>query len=222
MRGVRRLPDPIAIDGPAASGKTTVGRAIAGRYGYRFLDTGLMYRAATLAGLRAGVPPEAEHLEQLLAELDLRVEGDADGGRVFLGAEDVTQRMRDPEVEANVSAYSALAGLRERMVALQQDFAAEGRVILAGRDIGTVVLPDAPLKFYLEASESARARRRGEQASQESESARRDISRRDVTDSTRKVSPLKPAADAIVIDTTEMTLEQVLEFALERVRCAID
>ena len=181
-----------------------------------------MYRAATLAGLRMGVPPGPRVPKELLAVLDLRVKADGEGSRVLLGDEDVTPRMRDAEVEANVSAYSAIPELRDRMVALQRGFAAEGLSVLAGRDIGTVVLPDAPLKFYLEASESARARRRGEQASQKAESARRDISRRDVTDSTRAVSPLRPAADAIVIDTTELSLAEVLELALEKVLCASD
>jgi len=214
------LPECIAIDGPAASGKSTVGKAIAKRFGYRFLDTGLMYRAVTLAGIRAEISPVAGEVDGLLANLALRIEPDAEGSRVFLGDEDVTPRMRDPEVEANVSVYSAIAEVREEMVRVQREFARRGPSVLVGRDIGTVVLPDAPVKFYLEASETARAERRGEQATQRAESARRDISQRDAVDSTRAVSPLHPAEDAIVIDTTEMTLDEVLEFALEKVQCA--
>jgi len=220
LRAMGKLPECIAIDGPAASGKSTVGKAIAKRFGYRFLDTGLMYRAVTLAGLRLGIAPVAGEVDELLANLALRLEPDGEGSRVFLGDEDVTPRMRDPEVEAKVSAYSAIAEIRAELVRVQREFARSGPSILAGRDIGTVVLPDAPLKFYLEASETARAERRGEQATQKAESALRDISQRDAVDSARAVSPLRPAEDAIIIDTTEMTLDEVLEFALEKVQCA--
>ena len=216
----KRLPDCIAIDGPAASGKTTVGSAIAKKYGYLFLDTGLMYRAVTLAGLRANVAPGSKGMAKLLRGLALRVQATSEGTRVFLGDEDVTSRLRDAEVEANVSAYSAVPAVREAMVAHQRRIAASGRAVLAGRDIGTVVLPEAPLKLYLDAAESARARRRGEQATQKATEARKDIANRDVTDSTRAVSPLRPAEDAVVIDTTDMTLEDVLELALEKVACA--
>ena len=216
----KRLPDCIAIDGPAASGKTTVGSAIAKKYGYLFLDTGLMYRAVTLAGLRANVAPGSKGMAKLLRGLALRVQATSEGTRVFLGDEDVTPRLRDADVEANVSAYSAVPAVREAMVAHQRRIAASGRAVLAGRDIGTVVLPEAPLKLYLDAAESARARRRGEQATQKATEARKDIANRDVTDSTRAVSPLRPAEDAVVIDTTDMTLEDVLELALEKVACA--
>jgi len=214
------LPDCIAIDGPAASGKTTVGSAIARKHGYRFLDTGLMYRAVTLAALRAGVEPDSRDLARLIADLDLRVEATPEGTRVFLGEEDVTPRLRDPEVEANVSKYSAIPEVREAMVEHQRRIAAAGRVVVAGRDIGTVVLPGAPLKLYLDASEAARARRRGEQMTQAAAEARKAIVSRDVVDSSRAVSPLRPADDAVVIDTTEMTLEEVIQLALEKVACA--
>jgi cytidylate kinase len=214
-----QLPECIAIDGPAASGKTTVGSAIARKYGYLFLDTGLMYRAVTLAGLRAKVGPGSTRIGKLLAGLNLRVDATKEGTRVFLGDEDVTPRLRDPDVEANVSKYAAIPAVREAMVAHQRRIAALGKAVLAGRDIGTVVLPDAPLKLYLDASEDARARRRGEQATQQAAEARKDIASRDVVDSSRQVSPLRPAEDAVVIDTTEMTLEEVLEFALKRVTC---
>jgi len=216
----RKLPRCIAIDGPAASGKTTVGTAIARRFGYSFLDTGLMYRAVALAGLRMGIPPVAGEVGGLLARLELRVEPDETGSRVYLGSEDVTPRLRDADVEASVSAYSAIPEVREAMVREQRKIARRGRAVLAGRDIGTVVLPDAPVKLYLDASEAARANRRGEQASQPADSARRDISNRDRVDSGRAVSPLKPAEDAIVIDTTDLSLEAVIAIALEKVACA--
>ena len=214
------LPDCIAIDGPAASGKSTVGSAIARKFGYLFLDTGLMYRAVTLAALRGQIAATSSRIPKLLATLNLRVEATSEGTSVYLGPEDVTARLKDPEVEANVSAYAAVPAIREAMVAEQRRIASEGRAVLAGRDIGTVVLPHAPLKLYLDASEDARARRRGVQATQHTRDARKDIANRDVTDSTRSVSPLRPAEDAIVIDTTQMSLEEVLQLALEKVSCA--
>ena len=161
----KRLPDCIAIDGPAASGKTTVGSAIAKKYGYLFLDTGLMYRAVTLAGLRANVAPGSKGMAKLLRGLALRVQATSEGTRVFLGDEDVTSRLRDAEVEANVSAYSAVPAVREAMVAHQRRIAASGRAVLAGRDIGTVVLPEAPLKLYLDAYEESGASPRRRSAS---------------------------------------------------------
>lgn len=216
----KSLPDCIAIDGPAASGKTTVGSAIARKYGYLFLDTGLMYRAVTLAGLRSGTAPVPGAVDALLAKLRLRVEADTEGTRIFLGDEDVTPRLRDPEVEANVSSWAAVPEVREAMVRQQRRIARSGRAVLAGRDIGTVVLPKARLKLYLDADEDARAARRGTQASQVTASAQRDIASRDGVDSTRAISPLRPAEDAFVIDTTHMTLDEVLKLALEKVSCA--
>ncbi len=218
-------PFPIAIDGPAASGKSTLGRTLAELLGYVFLDTGLMYRAYTLAALRAKIPAsDARANEGLANSLDLRVRASLDT-HVFIGTDDVTPRLRDPEVEANVSAYSAIAGVREVMVAKQREIAESGPAILAGRDIGTVVLPGAPLKFYLEASDEARATRRSAQAgdwgqAQHVHEAKRDIVGRDVIDSGRTTSPLRPADDAIIIDTTDMTMAEVIEFAMETVRCA--
>jgi cytidylate kinase len=216
----RRLPDTIAIDGPAASGKTTVGMAIAEKYGYLFLDTGLMYRAVTLAALRSNIPATSEAARKLLMYLSLSVQVTRDGTRVLLGAEDVTVHLRDADVEARVSDYAAIPEVREAMVRQQRAIAAKGNAVLAGRDIGTVVLPNAPLKLYFHASEDARAERRGSQAIQAAEAARRDIANRDKKDSGREVSPLKPAADAIVIDTTNMALEDVVKLALEKVSCA--
>ncbi|MGE5594902.1 MAG: (d)CMP kinase [Hyphomicrobiales bacterium] len=213
------LPRTIAIDGPAASGKTTLGRALAERFGYRFLDTGLMYRAFTLAALRAGVAPgDPGACGELAAKLDMRVVIGADT-HIFLGDEDVTGELRSPEVEANVSAYSAIPAVRQAMVARQREVASEAMAVLAGRDIGTVVLPDAPLKFYLEASEAARAERRARQSAQwgtqqRPQESHRDITARDAIDSTRKHSPLEPAADAIRIDTTDLTLDEMVERAM--------
>lgn len=161
-RMTKKLPDCIAIDGPAASGKTTVGSAIAKKYGYLFLDTGLMYRAVTFAGLRRKIPPVAGEVDRLLGELKLKVVADELGSRIYLAGEDVTPHLRDADVEANVSKYAAIPEIREAMVRQQRKVAKGGRAILAGRDIGTVVLPKAALKLYLDADEEARGAAAGD------------------------------------------------------------
>ncbi|MBA4181431.1 MAG: (d)CMP kinase [Anaerolinea sp.] len=217
------LPDPIAIDGPAASGKSTLGEALSARFGYRFLDTGLMYRAVTLAAIRAGVAPVEDACATLLKHLELTLRGEPIA-HVYLGPEDVTPLLRDDAVEKNVSKYAALPVVRTAMVRQQRAFALQGRAVLAGRDIGTVVLPEAPLKFYLEASEAARARRRSAQTGewgreQHHDEAHRDIAVRDEVDSAREASPMRPAGDAIIINTTDMTLDEVVHFVMEKVLC---
>lgn len=219
-----QLPATIAIDGPAASGKSTLGRALAERFGYAFLDTGLMYRAFTLAALRAGVPAGEQPCAALAAELDMRVEATVET-HVFLDGEDVTSHLRDPEVEANVSAFSALPPVRDAMVKQQREIAARQPSVLAGRDIGTVVLPDAALKFYLDASAEARAERRRKQfggwgKEQAARDTQRDIASRDAVDTSRATSPLRPAEDAIIVDTTALALDEMIAFAMEKVKCA--
>ncbi|MFN8508726.1 MAG: (d)CMP kinase [Dehalococcoidia bacterium] len=211
------LPAPIAIDGPAASGKTTVGQALAAEFGYLFLDTGLMYRAFALAAMRAGIDAtDAAACEALAASLPLSARAGSET-RILLGDEDVTAELREPAVEGNVSRYAALPGVRAAMVTRQRDIAASAPAVLAGRDIGTVVLPDAPLKLFLTASEGARAVRRAEQQHEDAEQALRDIHGRDTSDSSRKTAPLARADDAIELDTTAMPLDEVLAFARARV-----
>ena len=208
-------PSPIAIDGPAASGKTTIGRALARELGFGFLDTGAMYRAFTVAALEAGTPPsDVAGCESLAARLAMTTEVSLDT-RILLDGRDVTGRLRDDDVESAVSGYSAIPGVREAMVQRQRDIAAGGRVILAGRDIGTVVLPDAPVKVFLTASSEERARRRSVQSMAAGEAgsvakAEADISARDQTDSTRVASPLRPAEDALVLDSTTLSEDEVL------------
>jgi cytidylate kinase len=225
MSGSRHLPSPIAIDGPAASGKSTVGAALVERFGYTFLDTGLMYRAIALKAVREQVDPaDATAVARLLADAHMSVEA-REATRIRLGSEDVTDLLRAPEVEANVSRYAAIPAVREAMVALQREVARNGLIALAGRDIGTVVLPGASIKVYLEASETARAERRSAQAGewgerQDSAKARENITARDALDTTRKTSPLRPADDAIVIDTTNLSLEETVARVLELVECA--
>jgi cytidylate kinase len=163
-----RLPTPIAIDGPAASGKSTVGQALAACFGYRFLDTGLMYRAISLAALRAGIPAtDEDRCAELARTAPLRVVATADTA-IFLGDEDVTAELKSAPVETAVSDYSRIAALRPPRVERQRATASEAPTAVAGRDIGTVVFPDAALKFFLDASADARSRRRGTQARQAS------------------------------------------------------
>ena len=215
------LPDVIAIDGPAASGKSTLGFLLAQQLGYLYLDTGSMYRAMTLAAIRHGVALDDAPALTALAEqvdLDVRPPGEAADGRqytVMLEGEDVTWALRLPEVDAAVSAVSAVPGVRTRMVERQRAMARRGHVIMVGRDIGTVVMPDAPLKLYIVATAHERARRRLRDRrllgyDDDFETILADVVRRDHIDSTRTHSPLRPAADSIVIDTTGRAVAEVM------------
>jgi cytidylate kinase len=204
----------VAIDGPAAAGKSTTARAVAARLGLRWIDTGAMYRAVTLWLLRHGIPPaEGADLERALRgiEIDLAMEGR--GQRVLLCGEDVTAKIRDQEVTRQVSRVAALPQVRRALVKWQRGMAAKGNVVVEGRDIGTVVLPDAPVKVFLVASLEERAKRRQrdlKQGGEEVESAavQEEIQRRDDSDSSREHSPLQPARDAFLLDTTHLSFEE--------------
>lgn len=211
----------IAIDGPAASGKSTIGRLLAKQLGYLFLDTGFMYRAVTLAALRAGIDVMDETaVTALAAQLTIDVtsgEGWTDGRHytAWLNGEDVTWALRQPEVDRNVSQVSSYLGVRQDMVRRQREFGRRGRVVMVGRDIGTVVMPDAPLKLYIIATPEERARRRWQDRQAQGytnnyDAILADVQRRDAIDGTRTYSPMRPAADAIVIDTTDRTIEEVV------------
>jgi cytidylate kinase len=214
----------VAIDGSAASGKSTVGRRVAAALGYRFLDTGVMYRAVTLAALDAGLDPDDEDgLTQLAQRLDIRVTlpdpGDDGRAKVLLDGVDVTSRLRATEVDRKVSLVSRVAGVRQALLQKQREIAARYPVVMAGRDIGTVVLRDAGLKVYLDASLEERARRRREDFAGEGRALPEgavldDIRRRDRIDSEREISPLRPAPDAVVIRTDGLDIEQVVEQVL--------
>ena len=216
------FPNPIAIDGPAASGKSTIGRMLADRLGYLFLDTGCMYRAVTLAALRQDIDPNIEELVVQIAvqsDMDIvSVDGKSDGRlyTVFLNGNDVTLEIRSNEVDAHVSQVSSYLGVRENLVKRQRELSSRGCVVVVGRDIGTVVLPDAPLKLYIVASAEERAKRRWlEQNDRHSgmnyQEILTDIIRRDEFDSSRIHSPLKAADDAILIDTTGLNPAQVID-----------
>ena len=217
------LPDTIAIDGPAASGKTTVGLLLARRLGYLCLDTGSMYRALTLAAIRRHVRPDDEAgIVRLAHECDLDVmplAGETDGRlyTVLLDGEDVTWELRLPVVDAYVSQVSTYPEVRAEMVRRQRAFGRRGGGVMIGRDIGTVVLPEAALKLYVTASAEERAqrrlvdRRRQGHYDDDYETILADVVRRDHHDSSRQHSPMRPAADALQIDTTGRTVEEVMD-----------
>ncbi|MEU8264787.1 (d)CMP kinase [Micromonospora sp. NPDC048999] len=202
----------VAVDGPSGSGKSTVSRRLAVRLGARYLDTGAMYRAVTWAVLRSGVDlTDAESVAKVAGDVDLRIGTDPEGYGVTADGVDVAKEIRGPEVTGAVSAVSAVAAVRELLVARQRQMIANaGRIVVEGRDIGSVVAPDADLKVYLTASEAARAQRRSAEDASDVTSTAADLARRDKLDSTRKVNPLQQATDAVVLDTTELGIDEVV------------
>lgn len=206
----------VAIDGPAGTGKSTVARGLACLLGARYLDTGAMYRIATLAAVRAGVDLDDPDAVTDATDVPLTVGFDPTSERASLGDEDVSVTIRGDEVTRAVSAVSAVPAVRARMVALQRQLAAgAGSVVVEGRDIGTVVLPDADVKIFLTASAETRARRRNDQnvaagLADDYDGVLADVRRRDHLDSTRAVSPLRAADDAVVVDTSDMTQDEVI------------
>lgn len=222
-------PSIIAIDGPAASGKSTVGGLLAERLGYVYFDTGVMYRAVTWVALERGVPIEDEAGVTALAErlaIDV-LRPTADDGRqytVLADGQDVTWEIRRPEVDRRVSPVSAYPGVRSALTKQQRRIGRKGEIVMVGRDIGTVVLPDADLKIYLDATAEERARRRYREVVSRGESASYDtvlasVRRRDQIDSGRALAPLRAADDAVVIDTTSLNIDQVIERVFALVDC---
>jgi cytidylate kinase len=214
----------VAVDGPAGTGKSSVSRGLARELQARYLDTGAMYRIATLAVLRAGVDPtDQDAVQAAAAAANLSVGNDPDADRSYLDGEDVSSEIRGDEVTKAVSAVSSVAAVRARLVDLQRTLAAgPGSIVVEGRDIGTVVLPDADVKIFLTASAETRARRRNDQnvaagLPDNYDSVLADVRRRDHLDSTRAVSPLRAAADAVVVDTSEMTESEVIDHLLDLV-----
>ena len=201
----------VAIDGPAGSGKSTVARRLAEHINLEYLDTGAMYRAVTLAVLRAGIDPSDEGPVAGVAErVDIELRAD---GTVLVDGHDATAAIRSSEVNASVSAVAANAKVREEMVERQRRWTRiRGGGVLEGRDIGTVVFPNADLKVYLTASPEVRARRRaGESGTVDVGQVEADLARRDSYDSQRKVNPLRQADDAVEVDTTDLTIDDVVE-----------
>lgn len=217
-------PSIIAIDGPAASGKSTLGERLAQEIGYLYFDTGVMYRAVTLAALQRLGRVDQEELVSDLAEqvdIDVRPPSYPDGrsADICLDEVDVTWEIRQPEVEANVSQVSAYPRVRHAMTEQQRRIGRRGEVVMAGRDIGTVVFPEAELKIYLTASVEERAMRRYHEIITRGDKADLDqilsaLRKRDAYDSGRKHAPLRPADDAVILDSSGMTIQQVVDKAL--------
>jgi len=203
----------ITIDGPAGAGKSTAARTLAARLGYRLVDTGAMYRALAWSVARAGLPVEdTPALRRHLAAVDVKLDGD----RVLVDGRDVTGEIRTREISDLTSRLTMLAPVRDRVTPMQREMAAAGGVVLEGRDTGTVVCPDADVKFYLDASDEARARRRQRELSDagiivDLETVRGEIALRDRQDTTRALAPLRKAPDAITVDTTDLEVERVVE-----------
>lgn len=197
----------IAIDGPAGAGKSTVARAVAAEIGFTYLDSGAMYRCVALAALEGGVDlDDGEALGDLAAGLEIGF----DGRRVLLGARDVSDEIRSPEATAAASRVSAHPRVREAMVARQRQLIEAGRFVAEGRDIGTVVSPDSPLKVFLTASDEERARRRAAQTGEDFETVLAAQRQRDARDTEREHGALRAAADAVELDTTGLSLQEVV------------
>jgi CMP/dCMP kinase len=215
----------VAVDGPAGTGKSSVSRGLARALGARYLDTGATYRIVTLAVLRAGIDPADTAAVGAAAEkVQLSVGHDPDVDRCYLGGEDVSSEIRGDAVTSAVSAVSAVPAVRARLVGLQRTLAGgPGKVVVEGRDVGTVVLPDADVKIFLTASAETRAQRRNDQnvaagLPDDYGRALTDVRRRDHLDSTRAVSPLRAASDAVFVDTSEMTESEVIGHLLQLVQ----
>lgn len=219
----------IAIDGPAGAGKSTLARQLAKKLGFLYVDTGAIYRTVALAVLGKGISPEdADGVSGLLKTLDIRMDYGPDGEqRMFLAGEDVSQAIREHQVSGLASKVSAIPAVREFLLEFQRRQAREHSVVMDGRDIGTVVLPQADVKIFLTAAPEARAKRRllelqqrGQQA--DFETILRDIVQRDELDEHRPIAPLRQAEDAQLLDTTQLNLEQSLEELLRMVKEKID
>ena len=215
----------ITIDGPAGAGKTTISKLLARTLGYRYLDTGALYRGVAYAVQQAGIDPkDGEALRVLCRGLTLGLEDGGQGLRLILNGEDITARIRTPEISMLASAVSARPLIREFLLEIQRAIGREKRVVCEGRDMGTVVFPGADVKFFLDAAPGIRARRRFEELKAMSESApsleavEADMIRRDHNDRTRAAAPLIPAADAVRVDSSALSVEQVVEAMLDDIR----
>jgi cytidylate kinase len=213
----------IAIDGPAGSGKSTIAKAVAGRLGIRYMDTGAMYRGIAYTLVKAGISAsDVSAVIDSISRTDLKVEYDEEGQHVIVDGEDINGFLRTPELTKMSSDSAVIPEVREKLVAIQQETAKRYDIVMDGRDIGTVVMPDAPLKVFMTASPRVRALRRKLENDEKGipcdlDQLEAEIIARDHTDSTRKTSPLKQADDAVFLDTSYMTIEEVVDFVIDKV-----
>lgn len=207
----------ITIDGPAGAGKSTVSKILAKKTGLVYLDTGAMYRAVALQADRMKIPhSEGAKLYEMCLDMDIRFEQRGDDSLIFIGKEDISLKIRQPEMDMLASTISAVKEVRKAMTDLQRKIGLSGGLVAEGRDMGTVVFPDADFKFFITASPEIRAKRRYEERIARNEKVERadveaDIIKRDEQDQSRALAPLKPAEDAVIIDTSEMDIDRVIE-----------
>ncbi len=212
----------ITIDGPAGAGKTTVSRSLAKRLGYRYIDTGALYRGVAFEAKSKGLSHDDDAgLENLCVSLDLKFVFAEEGSRLFSNNKNITDQIRNPEISMLASAVSARPVVRRYLLGLQRDMGDGKRVVFEGRDMGTVVFPGADIKFFLDASRKTRALRRYKELSSKTfltiEEIEQDINCRDENDRTRSLAPLKAADDAIIIDSTDLSADEVVELMLSHI-----
>ncbi len=210
----------ITIDGPSGAGKTTVSRILADNLGYKYIDTGALYRGIAFEAITANLSHDDDQgLEKLCSTLEMKFVRDEKGLRLISNDSDITDQIRTPEISMFASAASAKSVVRKFLLGLQRDMGKEKGVVFEGRDMGTVVFPDADVKFYLDASDKVRAFRRYKElkakTSQTLDEVEKDMKRRDENDSTRKLAPLKPAKDAVIIDSTDISAKKVVGIMMQ-------
>jgi len=206
----------ITIDGPSGAGKTTASKLLAHRLGYRYVDTGALYRGVALEAMSAGLNPDDDTgLENVLSSLKMKFVSGEKGLRLISNDSDITDKIRTPEISMFASAASARPVVRNFLLKLQRELGREKGVVFEGRDMGTIVFPDADVKFYLDASHETRSLRRYQElkseTSQTLQDVKKDIKRRDKNDSARDLAPLKPAEDAVIIDSTHFSAQDVVD-----------
>ena len=212
----------ITIDGPAGAGKTTVSRALAHRLGYRYIDTGALYRGVAYEIINQGIDPENEaELAELCQRLQLSLKTEGETLRLYSRETDISDRIRTPEISMLASSVSAKSVVRSYLLNVQREMGLQKAAVFEGRDMGTVVFPEADVKFFLDASLNTRAMRRYRELEAESDQSldkvEKDMQRRDTNDSTRSLAPLKPAVDAIVIDSTDLSVQEVVDLMLSQI-----
>lgn len=211
----------VAIDGPAGAGKSTIAKATSKKMQFVYIDTGAMFRAVGLAAMRAGIDPnDIDRVNEMLPSVNIDISHSEDGQQVFLNGENVSKEIRMPEVSVAASDISKIPQVRKKLLELQRSIAEKTDVIMDGRDIGTVVLPDAQLKIFLTASVEERAMRRYKELVEKGiecdfDEVKRDMEYRDKNDSEREIAPLKPAEDSVIVDTTGKTLSESVEIILD-------